>query len=63
MRPGLPLITALERSDSEVKLIQAALKEVIADKATQAARQALHITGLGLFSEFDYGPIATLGRR
>jgi ABC-type phosphate/phosphonate transport system substrate-binding protein len=63
MRPGLPLITALERSDSEVQTIQAVLKEAVADKATQAAREALHITGLGMFSEFDYGPIAALGRR
>ena len=63
MRPGLPFITALERSDSDVRSIQVALKEAIADKATQAARQALHITGLGLFNEFDYGPIAALGRR
>jgi ABC-type phosphate/phosphonate transport system substrate-binding protein len=63
MRPGLPFITALERSDSELQTIQAALREAISDSATQAARHALHITGLGLFNEFDYGPIAALGRR
>jgi ABC-type phosphate/phosphonate transport system substrate-binding protein len=63
MRPGLPFITALERSDQDIRMIQTALKEAIADKATQAARQALHITGLGLLNEFDYGPIAALGRR
>jgi ABC-type phosphate/phosphonate transport system substrate-binding protein len=62
MRPGLPLITALERSDTEVQLIQTALKDAIADSATQAAREALHITGLGVFSEFDYSPIAAIGR-
>jgi ABC-type phosphate/phosphonate transport system substrate-binding protein len=63
MRPGLPFITAVERPDSEVEAIQLALKEVMVDKAMEKARQALHITGLGLFNEFDYGPIAALGRR
>ena len=39
------------------------IKEAIADPATKAARQALRIAGLGTFNEFDYGPIAALGRR
>jgi ABC-type phosphate/phosphonate transport system substrate-binding protein len=62
LRPGLPFITAIERHDSEVRTIQVAIKEALADPATQAARAALHIAGLGWFDEFDYGPIAKLGR-
>ena len=63
LRPGLPFITAVERDESEVRSIQVAIKDALADPATKAAREALRISGLGSFNEFDYGPIAALGRR
>jgi ABC-type phosphate/phosphonate transport system substrate-binding protein len=62
LRPGLPLITAIERRDAEVQTIRAALKDAIADAAMLSARQALCLAGLGMLDEFDYGPIAALGR-
>lgn len=63
LRPGLPFITAVERRDAEIHAIRDAINAAIADPETLAARQALSLVGLGTFSEFDYGPIATLGRR
>jgi ABC-type phosphate/phosphonate transport system substrate-binding protein len=62
LRPGLPLITAAERSDREVAAIRAALVHAIAAPATTAAREALMINGLGVLDEWDYVPIAALGR-
>jgi ABC-type phosphate/phosphonate transport system substrate-binding protein len=63
MRPGLPFVTAVEREESEVRSIQVAIKDALADPATTAAREALRISGLGSFNEFDYSPIAALGWR
>jgi ABC-type phosphate/phosphonate transport system substrate-binding protein len=63
LRPGLPFVTAVERADAEVLTIRAVIKDVIADPATLPARQALRITGVGAFDEWDYGPIAALGRQ
>ncbi len=63
LRPGLPLITAVERTDREVSAIRAAIRAAILDSATEAARAALHITGVGTFDEWDYWPIAALARR
>ena len=63
LRPGLPFVTAVERDESEVGSIQLAIKDALADPATKPAREALRISGLGSFNEFDYGPIAALGRR
>lgn len=62
LRPGLPFITAVERRDDEVRTIRTAIKEALADPATKAARQMLRIVNLGSFDEWDYGPIAKLGR-
>ncbi len=63
LRPGLPLITAVERTDREVSTIRTALKETLRDPATKAARAAIHITGIGTYDEWDYWPIAALARR
>jgi ABC-type phosphate/phosphonate transport system substrate-binding protein len=63
LRPGLPLITAVERTDREVATIRAALKEAFLDPATRAACAAIHITGIGTYDEWDYWPIAALARR
>lgn len=62
LRPGLPLITAVERRDDEVRSIRTAVKDTFADPATHAARAVLRIAGLGSFDEWDYGMIAALGR-
>ncbi len=62
LRPGLPFITAVERPDSELQAIRVAIREAIADPATPATREALRLTGLGSFDEWDYSPIAALGR-
>jgi ABC-type phosphate/phosphonate transport system substrate-binding protein len=63
LRPGLPLITAVERSDDEVAAIRAVLKDALADPATKGARAALQIVGMGSFDEWDYIPIAALARQ
>lgn len=63
LRPGLPLITAIERSDDEVRTIRAAIKEALADPATQGAREVLRIAGLGLLDEWDYSATAALARQ
>ena len=62
LRPGLPFITAIERNESEVRAIEMAIKDVLVDPATKAAGEALRIAGLGSFNEFDYSPMANLGR-
>jgi ABC-type phosphate/phosphonate transport system substrate-binding protein len=63
LRPGLPLITAVERSDDEIATIRAVLKDALADPATGKAREALQMTGIGTFDEWDYSPIAALAQR
>ena len=62
LRPGLPLITAVERSDDEVVTIQAVYRDALADPKLQRAQKALQIGGLSRVDEWDYGPIAKLGR-
>lgn len=62
LRPGLPLITAVERTDSEVHAIQVAIAEALAGPATASAREALRLTGLGTSDEWDYGSMASLSR-
>jgi len=63
LRSGLPLITAGERRDDQVTTIRSVLKDVLADPDVKSARQALQITGMRVMDEFDYMPIATLGRQ
>ncbi len=63
LRPGLPFITAIERPDNDVQAIRAVIKDAIADPATRSARKALCLAGLGTFDEWDYSPIAALGRQ
>ena len=63
LRPGLPFITAVERPDAEVQTLRAAIKDAIADPATGSACQALRLAGLGTLGEWDYMPIAALGRQ
>lgn len=63
LRPGLPLVTAVERSDDEVATMRAVLKDTFADPATKRARSALRIVGVGTSNEWDYIPIAALARK
>ncbi len=63
LRPGLPFITAVERTDREVATIRAALHDTIVDQATEPARKALHLVGIATLDEWDYLPIAALARR
>jgi len=63
LRPGLPFVTAVERRDDEVRKIRAAITEAIADPATEATRHLLCLVGFGTLDEWDYSPIAALGRQ
>jgi ABC-type phosphate/phosphonate transport system substrate-binding protein len=63
LRPGLPFITAVERSDREVATIRSALNDALLDAATEPAREALHLAGIATLEERDYLPIAALARR
>jgi ABC-type phosphate/phosphonate transport system substrate-binding protein len=62
LRPGPPLVTAVERDEGEVQTIRAVIKDAIADPVTYSARQTLRLTGLGAFDEWDYIPIAALAQ-
>lgn len=62
LRPGLPFVTAVERTDSEVRAIQTAITQALSDPETAAARQALRMTGLATTDEWDYGSMAALSR-
>jgi ABC-type phosphate/phosphonate transport system substrate-binding protein len=62
LRPGLPLVTAVGRSNRDVATIRAALSGALSDPATKRARDALRIVGLGALDEWDYAPIAALAR-
>jgi ABC-type phosphate/phosphonate transport system substrate-binding protein len=60
LRPGLPFISAIERSDREIQTIRLAVSDAVADPVTREARQALHLTGMSVLDEWHYGPIARL---
>jgi ABC-type phosphate/phosphonate transport system substrate-binding protein len=63
LRPGLPLVTAVERSDDDVALIRAVFNDALADPTTKRARSALQLVGIGTIDEWDYSPIAALAQR
>lgn len=60
LRPGLPFITALGRTDDEIATIRQALFEFAADPETAPLRRELGLTGFSVLSEADYAPIAAL---
>jgi ABC-type phosphate/phosphonate transport system substrate-binding protein len=60
-RPGLPLITGLARSDSEIDAIRAALKGAIGSEEAREARQALMMQRFAVLDRSAYEPIAGLG--
>ena len=61
MTPGLPLICAISRTDSEVAAIREALAEAITEDIDPAARSALMLDGLEILPEHDYDAISAMG--
>jgi ABC-type phosphate/phosphonate transport system substrate-binding protein len=57
-RPAPPLVTAHGRTDREVGALRAAVEAATASPETQAARAALHLSGLAVLDEADYAKIA-----
>jgi ABC-type phosphate/phosphonate transport system substrate-binding protein len=60
LRPGLPLITSLERSEAEIGTIRGAVAQAIGAPAMAEARAALHLSGLAVLPDSDYTPLRTL---
>jgi hypothetical protein len=54
LRPALPLITAVGRSDEEVAAIRTALSEALASGETAEARNALKLGGVVALDEAEY---------
>ena len=61
MTPGLPLICAISRTDSEVAAIRAALAEAITERLDPVTRSALMLDGLKILPEHDYDAISAMG--
>jgi ABC-type phosphate/phosphonate transport system substrate-binding protein len=59
--PGLPYITSLATSDAELKILQTAIKDAIADKDLAGATRALGLIGVEILDEDDYARLAQLG--
>lgn len=58
---GLPLVTAAATSPAAVATLRTALRRMLADPATEAARAALGWIGLAELTEADYRPIMNMG--
>ncbi len=58
---GLPLVTAAATSPALVATLRTALRRMLTDPATEAARAALGWTELAELTEADYRPILSLG--
>lgn len=59
--PGLPYITSLATSDSELNALRTALRDAIADKGLAEATDALGLLGIEILDETDYARLAKLG--
>lgn len=59
-RPGLPLITALDRGALERAAIGMALDQALDSPETEQARAALHIASHAVLNASDYAPIAAM---
>ena len=59
---GLPLVTAAGTSPATVTALRTALRDMLADPATEAARAALGWIGLAELTEADYQPIMIMAR-
>jgi ABC-type phosphate/phosphonate transport system substrate-binding protein len=60
LRPGLPLITAGNRSDGELALLQKVLHDALASEETRKACHALSLSGTALVAESDYLALSAL---
>jgi ABC-type phosphate/phosphonate transport system substrate-binding protein len=61
LRPGLPLLTSLRDAD-EVARIRIAIRDALADPASEAPRNALHLSDVAMVAEAAYAPLAGLWR-
>jgi ABC-type phosphate/phosphonate transport system substrate-binding protein len=59
-RPGLPFVTARARTGSTLERLRVAIEDALSGADTQAARAALHISGIGIIEEINYLAIAAL---
>lgn len=57
MGPGLPYITRLAITDSEIAAMREALAEVIADPANSEVTDTLGLTGIEIFSDTEYAEL------
>lgn len=57
MGPGLPYITRLATSDSDVTALRESLAEVIANPANASALDVLGLTGIEIFSDAEYAEL------
>ncbi len=60
LRPGLPLITAGNRSDGELALLQGVLQDALASEETREARHALSLSGAAIIADSDYRALSQL---
>jgi ABC-type phosphate/phosphonate transport system substrate-binding protein len=60
LRPGLPLITAGNRSDGELAILQGALQDALASEETREARHALSLSGTALVPDSAYRALSQL---
>ena len=60
LRPGLPLITSLARSEAELATLRNVVARVIASSAMVDATTALHIGGLAILPHSDYAALRSL---
>jgi ABC-type phosphate/phosphonate transport system substrate-binding protein len=63
LRPGLPFITAGRRSEKELATLRLALRHVLADPTTEAARAALFLKDFVVLDPSEYAPLADLYRK
>jgi ABC-type phosphate/phosphonate transport system substrate-binding protein len=60
LRPALPFITAVTRSEADVALIRSAILHAIGSQATRSAADALFLTDVEVLGPQAYAPIADL---
>ncbi len=63
LAPGLPLITAGQRSDDELEILQWAVDETVHDPALDVVRETLLIDDLFIVDDADYDAILAMEHR
>lgn len=61
--PGLPLITAIGRSNQQIMKIRQAVLDVFSAPETETVRRDLHISGAVVLTDRDYDPIREMARQ